>query len=194
MIREIKVFDDPVLRKKSKKVERIDPYLLRLLDDMAETMYAAPGIGLAAPQVGVNKRVIVVDVGEGLHKLINPKIIHQEGSETATEGCLSVPGILGDVERSSKITVKAQLPDGKFVKIEAEGLFAVCLQHEIDHLEGTLFIDKSVYIRDDGTYEEDLEEEDEAEEFDETEMFPQKGAGIPLCGISGGEPAIFEKQ
>ena len=190
MIREIKVFEDPVLRRKCKKVEHIDAYILRLLDDMAETMYAAPGIGLAAPQVGINKRVIVVDVGEGLYKLINPKIVQKEGLEVTTEGCLSVPGMVGDVERHSKITVKAQMPDGKYIKIEAEGIFAICLQHEIDHLDGTLFTDKAVNIRDDLNNEvEETDEEDSAEDV-EVEV----GSGIPIKLISDSGPAIFEKQ
>jgi peptide deformylase len=176
-------------------VDRIDPYILRLLDDMAETMYDAMGIGLAAPQVGVNKRVIVVDIGEGLYKMINPKIIHTEGLEVTTEGCLSVPGTLGDVERHSKIIVKAQMPDGKYAKIEADGLFAICLQHEIDHLEGTLFTDKAVNIRDDLKDEDVEEDEIENNPGDlEEESEARTGAAIPMKFITNNSPAIFEKQ
>jgi peptide deformylase len=199
MIREIKVFDEPVLRKKSKKVDRIDPYILRLLDDMTDTMYDAMGIGLAAPQIGVSKRLIVVDVGEGLYKMINPKIIQEEGSEVTTEGCLSIPGKHGDVERSSKITVKAQMPDGKYTKIEAEGLFAICLQHEIDHLDGTLFTDKAVNIRDD-QMDDEVENENENENEEVVEENPEETAeiktrsGIPINLLVNESPAIFEKR
>ncbi len=146
-IRKIRLIGDPVLRRKAKKVERIDSLILQLLDDMAETMYQAPGIGLAAPQVGVSKRVIVADVGEGLYKLINPKIVLSEGSEIDTEACLSIPDKIGDVERATKIIVKAMGVDGRYFKFEAEGLLARCLQHEIDHLDGILYIDKATNIR-----------------------------------------------
>lgn len=146
-IRKIRLIGDPVLRRKAKKVERVDSLILQLLDDMAETMYQAPGIGLAAPQVGVSKRVIVADVGEGLYKLINPKIVHSEGSEIDTEACLSIPNKIGDVERATKIIVKAMGVNGRYFKFEAEGLLARCLQHEIDHLDGILYIDKATNIR-----------------------------------------------
>lgn len=173
-IRQIRILGDEVLRKKAKKVDNITPLLLQLLDDMAETMYEEPGIGLAAPQVGISKRVIVVDVGDGLHKLINPKIVHSEGSEVGSEGCLSVPGKIGDVERFTSIIVKAMDPTGKIVKIEAEGLFARCLQHEMDHLDGILYIDKATNVREPTPGEDDEEEyedaeEDELEDSDETE-------------------------
>ena len=99
-------------------------------------------MGLAAPQIGISKRIIVVDVGDGLHKLVNPKIVSSEGSEVDVEGCLSVPGLIGDVERFVKITVKATTPEGKSIKIDAENFFARCLQHEIDHLDGILAISR----------------------------------------------------
>ncbi len=142
---------DPVLRKKAKPVQKISTSIRKLLDDMAETMYAAPGIGLAAPQVGVSKRIIVIDVqaknGPGLLKLVNPEIIHREGTITWREGCLSIPGYLGDVERSALVRVTALNPEGHKIWIDAEGLLAVCLQHEIDHLDGVLYIDKAENIR-----------------------------------------------
>ncbi len=154
----IRVDEDPVLRRKSSKIERMDPTILQLMDDMAETMYKAPGIGLAAPQVGVNLRVIVVDVGEesGLLKMANPKIVETEGMCMMTEGCLSVPGLLGDVERPEKIIVKAMGPEGKYFRMEAEGMLARCLQHEIDHLDGILYTDKAISVWE--PTEEDLEE------------------------------------
>lgn len=146
-IRTIRTVGDPILRRKAAKIKQVDPLILQLLDDMAQTMYAEPGIGLAAPQVGVSKRAIVVDVGEGLIKLINPRITDSEGSDVDTEGCLSIPGKVGDVERATKIMVKAMNTEGKYYKFEAEGLLARCIQHEIDHLDGILFIDKATNIR-----------------------------------------------
>lgn len=140
---------DPILRRKARPVQKIGPALRRLLDDMVETMYAAPGVGLAGPQVGVLKRVIVADCGEphGLLKLINPEILEAEGAEVGTEGCLSIPGYVGEVERAARIKVTALTPEGRRVWIEAEGLWARCLQHEIDHLDGVLYIDKATNVR-----------------------------------------------
>ena len=158
-IREIVQIGDPVLRKKTKKVDKITPLILQLLDDMAETMYAAPGVGLAAPQIGISKKIVVVDIGEGLLKLINPKILHAEGAEVGTEACLSVLGKVGDVERATDIVVKAMTPEGKFIKIEAVDFMARCLQHEIDHLDGILYVDKATDVRD--ATEEEFEEAEE---------------------------------
>lgn len=158
-IKEIVQIGDPVLRKKARKVDKITPLILQLLDDMAETMYAAPGVGLAAPQVGISKRIIVVDIGEGLLKLINPKILHAEGAEVGTEACLSVLGKVGDVERATDIVVKAMTHEGKYIKIEAVDFMARCLQHEIDHLEGILYVDKATDVRD--ATEEEFEEAEE---------------------------------
>lgn len=142
---------DPVLRRKAKPVQKVNAAIRQLLDDMAETMYDAPGIGLAAPQVGVSKRVIVCDVqvkdGPGLLKLVNPEIIQKEGSITWNEGCLSIPGYVGDVERAARVKVTALNEYGHKVWIDAEGLLAVCLQHEIDHLDGVLYIDVAANIR-----------------------------------------------
>ena len=136
--------DDAVLRKHARRVERFDARLAELLSDMAETMYNDDGAGLAAPQVGVLKRAVVIDVGEGLIELVNPEIVETEGQMTVVEGCLSVPGRRGRVVRPEKVRVKAQDRDGKPFEVEGEGLLAVCLCHEIDHLDGVLYVDKMI--------------------------------------------------
>lgn len=136
-------FGDPVLKEKARAVPRINSNVLKLLDNMAETMYEAQGVGLAAPQVGVSKRIAVVDVGQGLIELINPVIIYKEGMETDVEGCLSIPGVRGEVPRYSKVKVKALNREGKEMEYEGEGLLARAFQHEIDHLDGILFTDKA---------------------------------------------------
>ncbi len=142
-ILEIKKYGDPVLREKSQAVEQITPEILSLITDMIETMYFASGIGLAAPQVGVLKRIIVVEgEEEGAIALINPKIVKQEGKVIAEEGCLSFPDLYAEVQRFLRVTVKALDPQGKEVEITRENLVARALQHEIDHLEGILFVDK----------------------------------------------------
>lgn len=141
---KIVTLGDPILREKAQPVKKITPNLLKLLDNMAETMYAAPGVGLAAPQIGVGKRVIVVDVGDGLVELINPEIVAAEGTEIGLEGCLSIPGVQGEVPRSARVVVKGLDRHGQEREYKAEGLFARALQHEIDHLDGILFIDKAV--------------------------------------------------
>lgn len=135
--------EDDFLREKSLAVKNITKNIIKLLDNMAETMYEFNGIGLAAPQVGVSKRVVVIDLGEELIELINPEIIAKEGSVTDYEGCLSCPGLTGEVTRAQEVTVKALDREGNEVIIEADELLARCLQHEIDHLEGVLFIDKA---------------------------------------------------
>jgi len=139
-------YPNTVLRKKAEEVKEIDQDLIDLARQMAETMYAAPGIGLAAPQVGESIRLIVVDVSytqgkPDLKVLLNPEIVEREGSILMEEGCLSIPGIRADVERSQKVLVRGLDIKGRPVEIEAEGLLAVCLQHEVDHLDGILFID-----------------------------------------------------
>lgn len=139
--------EDQLLRKRSKLVPKITPNVLKLLDNMKETMYTAQGVGLAAPQVGVLKRIVVIDVGEGLIELINPEIIEASGEDTDVEGCLSCPGLIGEVTRASKVKVKALNREGKEITIIGEDLLARCLQHEIDHLEGILFIDKAKNIQ-----------------------------------------------
>lgn len=143
---KILVAGDPVLRQVAKPVERIDKKLLRLLKDMAETMYAADGVGLAAPQVGVCKRVVVIDVGEGLLELINPVIVKKEGSALGSEGCLSVPDYEGEVERASYVECEFTDRSGKRMLLQAHELLAVCIQHELDHLDGILFIDKAATL------------------------------------------------
>ena len=137
-------YPDPRLKKRAEPVTEVDESIRRLAADMAETMYAAPGIGLAATQVDVHKRVIVIDVTEdrsGLTVLINPEILAKEGEVVSEEGCLSVPGIYEKVKRSERVTVRALNLEGETVEIAAEGLLAVCLQHEIDHLDGKVFVD-----------------------------------------------------
>jgi len=142
-ILEIKVYGDPILREKSKPVKKITPEILNLVQDMTETMYATSGIGLAAPQVGVSKRIIIADGGEeGVIALINPKIVDEEGEAISEEGCLSLPDIYANVKRFYKVRVEALDLDGEQIKITKEDLIARVLQHEIDHLEGVLFIDR----------------------------------------------------
>ena len=145
-IREIKKAGDPVLKQIAEPVKKIDKKFKEFLNDMTETMHQADGVGLAAPQVGVSLRVVVIDVGDGLLELINPEIISNEGSELGTEGCLSVPGIFGEVERYSKVTVTALDRNNKKLKITGTGLLSRALQHEIDHLNGNLFIEKATSL------------------------------------------------
>ena len=141
--------DNETLRKKSREVEKIDERIITLLDDMAETMYDANGVGLAAPQVGVLKRVVVIDVGDGLIELINPVITYKKGEQINAEGCLSVPGKSGTVSRPEKVKVRALNRHGEEINIDADGLLAIALCHEIDHLSGTLYIDNVIaYIED----------------------------------------------
>ncbi|MDY0023127.1 peptide deformylase [Arenimonas caeni] len=137
-------FPDPRLRTVAKPVETVDDGLRRLVDDMFETMYAAPGIGLAATQVDVHQRLLVLDVSEDQSRpmvFINPEILEAEGHQVYQEGCLSVPGIYADVKRANKIRVRALDRDGKSFELEADGLLAVCIQHEMDHLAGKVFVD-----------------------------------------------------
>ena len=144
----IRLYGDPVLRDKAQPVPKIDAKLHRLLRSMAQTMYDADGVGLAAPQVGVLKRVVVIDIGEGLLELINPEIIASaDDKELGVEGCLSLPGIVGDVCRNSQVMVRAFNGQGQELEIEGEGLLARALQHELDHLDGVLFIDKAQNLR-----------------------------------------------
>ncbi|MBE3580771.1 MAG: peptide deformylase [Thermoanaerobacteraceae bacterium] len=143
---KIVTLGEPVLREKAQPVTKITPNLLRLIDNMAETMYFAPGVGLAAPQIGVSKRVIVVDVGDGLVELINPEIIAAEGTEVGIEGCLSVPGVQGEVPRAARVVVRGLDRYGRGREYNARGLFARALQHEIDHLDGILFIDRALRL------------------------------------------------
>ncbi len=143
-IRHILHFPDPKLHRKSQAVATVDDEIRQLVDDMLETMYDAPGIGLAAPQVAVFKRVMVVDVTEDNSEplvFINPEIIESSGQEKMEEGCLSVPEVYELVERAEQITVRALDREGKPFEMKADGLKAVCIQHEVDHLNGKLFVD-----------------------------------------------------
>jgi peptide deformylase len=144
---EIRKYPDPVLQKKASPVENIDPTLQKMIEDMIETMYNAPGIGLAATQVGELKRLIVFDLnpreeGRNPSCLINPEIIEAEGEQTIEEGCLSVPEYYSEVKRKAKVTVRGMDAQGSPVQLCAEGILATVLQHEIDHLDGVLFIDR----------------------------------------------------
>lgn len=144
-ILKIVAYPDPILRKKAKPVKIIDEKIKKLVEDMVETMYAAAGIGLAAPQVGESLRVITVDVthkGEGLVALINPEIISSEGECAEEEGCLSVPDFKETVRRKKKVLVKGLDLEGKEIQIPAEGLLSITFQHEVDHLDGILIIDR----------------------------------------------------
>ena len=149
-LREIRKYPDAVLRKKTAPVETVDDDISRLIDDMVETMHAAPGVGLAANQVGVPLQLAVIELGDhegaGPHRslvvLINPEMVSMEGSVVAEEGCLSVPDFTEKVKRAAKVRVRAQDRQGKPFELEAEGLMAKALQHEIDHLNGILFIDR----------------------------------------------------
>ena len=158
----LEIVKDPhaALRKKAKPVLKVNAAIRQLLDDMAETMYEAPGVGLAAPQVGINKRIIVIDPQDeetGLLQLINPEIVAREGWVQGTEGCLSIPGVVGDVYRFEKVKVVALDRNGRKVYIDAEGWLARIFQHEIDHLEGILYTDKCTNLREvkPGTEEEE---------------------------------------
>ncbi|SUY47305.1 N-formylmethionyl-tRNA deformylase [Clostridium putrefaciens] len=143
-LRNIRTYKDPILRKKSKPVEVVNDRIKVLIKDMFQTMYYEDGVGLAAPQVGILKRVVVVDIGDGPIALINPEIISKEGLYVDTEGCLSLPEEQGDVERPKRIKVSALNEEGKKINFEAEDLFARAICHEVDHLDGILFIDKVI--------------------------------------------------
>ena len=143
-ILDILHFPDPRLRNKAKPVAVVDNAIRRLIDDMLETMYQAPGIGLAATQVNVAKRVVVIDISEDKDQplcLVNPEILERDGIEQMEEGCLSVPGVYELVTRADHIRMRALDRDGNSFEMEAEGLLAVCIQHELDHLDGKLFVD-----------------------------------------------------
>ena len=148
-IREVRTKGDEILSKVCKPVLVFDKRLWILLDDLYDTMKQKDGVGLAAPQVGILKRVAVIDIGEGKIELVNPEIIKQEGSQTGSEGCLSVPGVFGEVERPNDVTVKAQDRNGKFFEIRGTELLARALCHEIEHLDGKLFLERVIrYIED----------------------------------------------
>lgn len=142
--RTVRKIGDELLRKKSRVVNEIDKRTATLISDMLDTMYASDGVGLAAPQVGVLKRIAVVDIGEGYYVLINPEISKSEGEYIDEEGCLSIPGEFGEIKRAKKITVKAIDETGNKIELKAEDLLARVIQHEIDHLDGILFVDKII--------------------------------------------------
>lgn len=146
MIRTILHYPDKRLRERGERVEAITPALVELIDDMAETMYAAPGVGLAATQIGEALQLFVIDIADenspsDLRVFINPEIVEREGELSWQEGCLSFPGVQEDVDRAARVRVRAQDRDGKWFELEAEGLLAVAIQHEYDHLQGVLMID-----------------------------------------------------
>lgn len=143
-IRNLRYLDDPILRKKSREILEINDRIKTLLEDMADTMYENEGVGLAAPQVGVLRKVVTIDVGQGLLKLINPEIIYTEGENIDFEGCLSIPGESGKVKRPAMVKVKYMDEEGNQKIIEGTGLLARALCHEIDHLNGILFIDMTI--------------------------------------------------
>ncbi len=139
----IRVLPDPILRQKSKRVRSIDGSIKKLIGDMLETMYAAPGVGLAAPQVGIPLRVFVIGLPEEEDiALINPKIVRKRGERLVNEGCLSLPGYVGEIKRAESVTAKGRDRNGKEIRIKADGLLAQALEHEIDHLNGMLYVDR----------------------------------------------------
>ena len=157
----VKLGEDEVLRKHARKVDKFDKRLWTLMDDMADTMYEADGAGLAAPQVGILKRVVVIDVGEGLIELVNPEILEAEGAQMCVEGCLSVPGRRGKVERPAKVRVHAQDRKGRHIELEGEEFLANAICHELDHLDGIIYTD--IMIEDVTDQIEENESEEEAE-------------------------------
>jgi peptide deformylase len=141
-IHPIRVFGDPVLRQPSREVDEIDAALVRLADDMLETMYAAPGVGLAAPQIGVERRFFVYDVGDGPGVVVNPRILGTSGTWTYLEGCLSVPDLHWEIVRPARVHLVGLDLDGRELDIEADELLGRCFQHEVDHLDGVLLVER----------------------------------------------------
>lgn len=160
-VRKILRIGDETLRRKARPVGVFDKRLHTLLDDMAETMYSADGAGLAAPQVGILRRVVVIDVGEGIIELINPEILSAEGEQINPEGCLSIPGRRCTVARPQKVVVKAQDRNGDPFELTGEGFLAIAVSHELDHLDGVLYIDKMIEDVTDKLDDEDEENRDE---------------------------------
>lgn len=158
-LREIRVEGDPVLAKVCKEVKEVTPRIQDLIDDMIETMYEANGVGLAAPQVGILKRIVVIDVGEGPIVMINPRIVAQDGEQTGDEGCLSVPGKAGCVTRPNYVMARFYDEEMNECEIEGEELLARAICHELDHLDGHLYIEKVEGGLHDVTYEVEEEEE-----------------------------------
>ncbi|MCI9081001.1 MAG: peptide deformylase [Lachnospiraceae bacterium] len=156
-VRNIRQIGDGMLKKKCREIKEITPRIKELIEDMKETMYEANGVGLAAPQVGVLKRVVVIDVGEGPLVLINPRLLETAGEQTGEEGCLSVPGKYGIVSRPMYVKFEAWNENMEHVVLEGEELFARAVCHEIDHLEGQMYVEKTV----DGLHDVEYEEDDE---------------------------------
>ena len=156
-LRTIRVEGDPVLGKVCRKVTEVTPKIVTLIDDMLETMYEANGVGLAAPQVGILKRIVVIDVGEGPIVIINPEIIESDGEQTGDEGCLSVPGKAGQVTRPNHVKARFMGEDMNEYEIEGEELLARCICHELDHLDGHLYLEKVEGALHDVTYEDTQE-------------------------------------
>jgi peptide deformylase len=163
-LRTIRLEGDEILRKKSKPVKEITPTVLTLLDDMAETLKEAKGAGLAAPQVGILKRVVIIDVGEGLIEMINPEVIETRGTRRVEEACLSVPGESGLVERPEYVKVKYLDRTGAEQTVEGTELLGLALCHETDHLDGVLYIDKVLEMFDDDDYEDDDDDDEEEDD------------------------------
>lgn len=165
-LRTIRIMGDEVLTKTCREVKAITPRIAELIDDMLETMYEACGVGLAAPQVGVRRRIVVIDVGEGPIVMVNPEIIESSGEQTGDEGCLSLPGKAGQVTRPNYVKAKAFDADMEPYEIEGEGLLARAICHELDHLDGHMYVEKVEGEIHDVVYEEP---EDEEPEYDEEE-------------------------
>ena len=161
-LRQIRVYGDDILTKKCREVKEMTPRLQELIDDMLETMYDAEGVGLAAPQVGVLRRIVVIDVGEGPIVLVNPRIIEQDGEQEGMEGCLSVPGKIGQVTRPNHVIVEGLDADMNPVRVEGEELLARALCHELDHLEGVVYTSKV-----EGELYDAVDEDEEEEEVPE---------------------------
>jgi len=142
VILPVRRFGDPVLREKSQQVKEVDEQLKELIKTMEETMHEASGVGLAATQIGILKKVFIFDVGDGAKAIINPQIVSREGTVEEEEGCISVPGVRVKVKRAEKVKIRGQNPEGNPLEIEAEGLLARIFQHEMDHLEGKLILDR----------------------------------------------------
>lgn len=174
-IRNLRYDDDELLRKRSREIETIDNKIRELALDMVETMYKFDGVGLAAPQVGILKRIIVIDIGEGPKVFINPVIKKATGVQTGEEGCLSSPNTFGNVDRPETVVVEAFDIDGKQIKVKAKGLEAVVLSHEIDHLDGILFLDKAYDIY--TLTEEEIEQVRREAEREEQELKNKKSKG-----------------
>ena len=156
-LRQLRVNGDEILNKKSKPVKEINPSIITLLDDMWETLHNKNGVGLAAPQVGVLRRVVIVEMEEEKYELINPEVLAQDGEWSSDEACLSVPGYHGDVLRPAKLTIQALNRDGESITIDAEEYLAAVICHELDHLDGMLYLEKASNVR---PIEEEEGEED----------------------------------